>query len=140
MTPDDRAALHAECFTTPRPWSAQEFSQLLSSTGIFVIDRTSGFAMGRVVADEVELLTIAVASSARRMGCGRNLMTAFMNNAKYLGAATAFLEVAADNEPAIRLYRASGFVQTGWRPNYYVKADGTGAIDAVVMSCRLADT
>ena len=31
MTAEELAALHATCFTTPRPWSAQEFTSFEDS-------------------------------------------------------------------------------------------------------------
>lgn len=133
MTPEALASLHAACFTTPRPWSAAEFSDLLTSRGVFLETSTHGALLGRVIADEAELLTVAVHPDARNQGEGRALLTAFLDRASALGAETAFLEVAADNTAAISLYRCSGFSESGRRPGYYRAPDGQ-TLDAIVMT------
>lgn len=137
MTPEMLAALHANCFTTPRPWSADEFASLLATPGAFLLtagaDGCAGFLLGRVAAGEAELLTLAVDPRQRRAGLGRGLVAAFLDRTREAGAAAAFLEVAADNGPARALYAAAGFAEAGRRPRYYRKPDGTAA-DALVLS------
>ncbi|AUH65923.1 ribosomal-protein-alanine acetyltransferase [Paracoccus zhejiangensis] len=113
------AALHACCFAHPRPWSETEFRELLDSRGVFALTRPQGFLLGRVILDEAELLTLAVAPEARRQGFGAALTTEFAAEAQRLGAATAFLEVASDNAPAQALYQRQGWVEAGRRRNYY---------------------
>ena len=132
MTPAAMAVLHARCFTTPRPWTAAEFADLLAEPPVFAVTVPLGFALGRVVADEAELLTIAVAPEVRRQGAGQALMTAFARTSVVRGAATAFLEVAADNAAALALYRRSGFAEAGRRRGYYHLA-GNPPVDALVM-------
>lgn len=132
MTPAAMSALHAACFVTPRPWSSAEFSDLLSVPGVFVVGGAEGFALGRALAGEAELLTLAVHPSKRRQGRGRQLLSAFEAEAMAREAEAAFLEVAADNGAAIALYRRAGFVDAGRRPGYYRPPRG-GAIDALVM-------
>jgi [ribosomal protein S18]-alanine N-acetyltransferase len=132
VTPDELAALHHQGITVPRPWSAAEIAGLLSGTGVFLCTVPQGFAMGRAVADEVELLTLVVAPEARRLGLGRQLLAAFETEAQARGAARSFLEVAADNAPAIALYTRAGYAQTGRRRGYYHAASGP-AIDALLM-------
>lgn len=120
MTPADLAGLHARCFfTAPRPWSAAEFASLLSSAGVFLLSRPGGFLLGRVVADEAELLTLAVAPEARRQGLGRALTADFAATAHAQGAATAFLEVAEANAAARSLYAGLGWREAGLRRGYY---------------------
>lgn len=131
MTPAQLAALHAQCFDTPRPWSAAEFESLLPSS--FLLTTENGFLLGRVVADEAELLTIAVAPQARRKGTGRQLVDAFITESQARGATTAFLEVAADNHSALALYCGVGFAQAGRRKGYYTQSNGS-KIDALVMT------
>ena len=46
-------------------------------------------------------------------------------------AEAMFLEVAADNAPAIGLYQSAGFARVGLRKGYYPHPDG--AKDALVM-------
>lgn len=138
MTPDALARLHALSFTTPRPWSAAEFQALLQSPGVFVETANDGFVMGRVVADEAELLTIAVHPDARRAGQGTALLRAFLETAQARGAARAFLEVAADNQAAHALYAAQGFRPCGRRAAYYQAPDGR-ALDALVLERLLTN-
>lgn len=129
MTPEELAQIHAECFPAhPRAWSGHEFAELLASTGSFILPRAHGFLLGRVIADEAELLTLAVSPLARRAGTGQSLVAEFLTRAAEMGANTAFLEVASDNLPAQRLYARTGWQQVGLRRNYYA-----AAIDALVL-------
>lgn len=133
MTPDTLADLHAACFTTPRPWRAVEFAGLLAQPAVFLEPHPSGFALGRVIADEAELLTLAVNPACRRAGIGRALMARFIDTARERGATQAFLEVAADNAAALALYDGCSLARVGLRPRYYTAPDGS-KIDAVVMT------
>lgn len=113
------AALHARSFTHPRPWSEAEFRALMDGRGIFALTRPQGFLLGRVILDEAELLTLAVAPEARRQGVGAALTADFADAARDQGALQAFLEVASDNAAAQALYRRQGWVEAGRRRNYY---------------------
>lgn len=136
MTPADMAAIHARCFTVPRPWAAEEFAAISSDPLWFTLSESAGFIVGRAVADEAEILTLAVDPDARRLGTGARLVQGFLAEAKTRVAASVFLEVAANNQAAISLYLRAGFSKTGLRRGYY--AQGTDvATDAVVMSRRL---
>ena len=133
MTPAQLAALHARCFTTPRPWSEAEFAAFLQDPLVFLLtEGDAAFLLGRAVAGEAELLTLAVAPESRRLGLGRKLLTRFLYQARLRAAETAFLEVAADNAAARALYLASGFTDSGRRKNYYENPQG-GRIDALLM-------
>lgn len=131
------AALHARSFTTPRPWTAAEFAELLASPLCFLLTEAQGFLLGRVIADEAELLTVAVAPEARRQGEGARLLAAFAQAAKARGATMAFLEVAENNAAARALYARAGWAQAGRRKGYYHSPEGD-ALDAVVMTLPLA--
>lgn len=133
MTPAALAALHARCFTTPRPWSEAEFAELLGTPFTFLLTAPSGFLLGRVIAGEAELLTVAVAPEARRLGSGRALLAGFAQAARARGADSAFLEVAEDNAPARALYAAAGWAEAGRRRGYYHTPDGR-RIDALVLT------
>lgn len=137
MTPADLARLHALAFVVPRPWSAAEFADLTARADTFLVGAGEGFLLGRVIADEAELLTLAVAPAARRRGLGAALVGAFLEQAAARGAATAFLEVAADNAAAIALYSAAGFARAGLRKGYFRHPDGR-PIDALVMARALS--
>ena len=137
MTPADLARLHARAFAHDRPWSEAEFAALLDAPGTEIVGTARAFALGRRVLDEVEVLTIAVDPDHRRRGLGQAVLRQLLERAKAKGAATAFLEVAEDNAPALRLYLASGFREVGRRPGYYARTDGP-AVDALVLSRTLS--
>jgi [ribosomal protein S18]-alanine N-acetyltransferase len=133
MTPAQMAALHALCFTSPRPWSLAEFSDLITARGVFVVSAAGqGFAMGRAIAGESELLTLAVHPDTRRQGIGTQLLAAYEAGALAHQAAESFLEVAADNQAAVSLYKCAGYRESGRRPGYYHQPDGRRT-DALVM-------
>jgi len=132
VTPADLARIHASAFRTQRPWSAAEFESLLSSPHVFVVAQGQCFALGRVVVDEVELLTIATAPTARRMGAARAALALFETEAKQRGALVAHLEVAADNTAALGLYRSAEYSESGRRRGYYPR-ENTPAVDAIIL-------
>lgn len=134
MTPEDLAVLHRCCFVTPAPWDAASFAGFLADPLAFLlVEADAGFLLGRAVAGEAELLTIAVAPEARRRGLGRKLVARFLYQAQLRGAERTFLEVAADNPAAIALYESSGFQQAGTRRGYYRTPTGQ-RIDALVLA------
>lgn len=135
MTPSDMARLHAASFILPAPWSEAEIAATLASPHCFALIRDTGFLLGRVVAGEAELITIAVDPAARRLGTGRGLVQAFLTEAKTRSAEVAFLEVAETNAAARALYMSAGFAQTGRRKGYY---RGAGLVtDAILMGRSL---
>jgi len=138
-TPARCAALHKRAFTHPRPWTTAEFAALQATPGVFLVTHAKGFALGRVVADEAKLLTLAVSPEARRQGVGSRLVRGFEAQALAEGAATAFLEVAADNRAARALYRHLGYRESGRRKGYYRTAAGQ-PVDAVLMTRPLGRT
>ena len=127
MTPADLAALHATAFDGAARWSAEAFAETLAAPEAFAVTRTSGFAIGRVVLDEAELLTLLVAPQHRRQGHARALLADFAGTARDRGARMAFLEVAADNDAARALYEAAGWRVSGRRRGYY------GGTDALIL-------
>jgi len=123
------AHIHAAAFAPERGWSEAEFHALASNPLVTVYCHASAFALVRTIADESELLTLATAPSARRQGLAMELMTRWLAETQ---ARTAFLEVAADNAAAQRLYTQLGFAETGRRRNYYARANAPRC-DAVLM-------
>jgi ribosomal-protein-alanine N-acetyltransferase len=143
------AAVHAAAFAGEgRGWSSLEILALLTEPAISVrvaggtpaeadgALAPAGFALYRAVADEAELLTLAVAPERRRRGLGAGLLAACEAGARAAGATRMFLEVAAGNAAARALYDRAGFRQCGRRPGYYRRPDG-GRDDAVVMEKAL---
>lgn len=137
MTPESLAQTHAAAFTQTRPWTAEEFAELLDNRFTYVVGTHESFALFRVVADEAELLTIATHPSVQRQGLARQRMQDWHEHAKRLGATRAFLDVAADNHPALALYQRCGYASCGLRKGYYHR-EGTQKIDAIVMEHALS--
>lgn len=134
MTPEALATLHARAFVTPAPWDAASFAGFLADPLAFLlVEGDAGFLLGRAVAGEAELLTIAVAPEARRRGLGRTLVSRFLYQARLRQADRAFLEVSAQNPAAIALYESAGFALVGRRPGYYRTPEGA-RIDALLMA------
>ena len=98
-----------------------------------------GFCLGRLAADEAEVLSVAVLADWHRQGVGDRLMQAFHARLQSDGGKSVFLEVAQDNVAAIGLYRALGYAEVGRRRGYYAATVGTPARDALVMRLQFAD-
>lgn len=135
--PQALAELHQEAFETPRPWTVAEFDRLLRDPKTVLCGDGHGFALGRLVLDEAELLTIAVPKARRRLGYGAELLTEFLDIMARRGGRVCFLEVAETNLAAFALYQRFDFQVCGRRKSYYVQPDGT-TIDAVVMTRAIA--
>lgn len=137
MTDAECAALHALSFTdSPRPWSAAEFNEYRKDPQVVFAEVSDGLGLVRIVADEAEILTLAVHPKARRRGAGRQLMAAMETAARQRGAGAVFLEVDENNAAARALYAACGYVSAGLRRNYY-RAAGRQASAAVVLKKAL---
>jgi ribosomal-protein-alanine N-acetyltransferase len=137
---EDAAALakiHAASFY--RGWPVADFVTFLSdkATPVYVAcdarRRIAGFAIIRTVADEAELLSIAVESKWRSKGVGRALLQAVFADLMMSPARRMFLEVDENNSAAIALYRRLGFVTISSRKGYYAHPDGSAAT-ALVMA------
>ena len=95
----------------------------------------SGFSLMRAVADEAELLLLAVDPAEQGRGIGQALLDGFIAEAKACGAHRLHLEVR-DGNSAMRLYQHAGFAPAGRRRNYYHGSDGE-AHDAVTLALQL---
>ncbi len=93
----------------------------------------AGFLVARRVADELEVMNLAVTPAARRAGTGSRLLARALETARRAGVARVFLEVRASNEIARRFYARHGFETVGRRPQYY----SAPFEDALVLARRL---
>ncbi len=137
MSIEEMARLHRLCFDQMRAWSVAEISEILNNKFAFSLCLNGAFLLGRAVAGEAEIITLAVDPAARRKGLGRALVYDFLRSARQRNAQSAFLEVAADNEGALALYAGCGFTPTGLRRAYYQRADGLRS-DALILTCPLS--
>jgi ribosomal-protein-alanine N-acetyltransferase len=137
------AAAHARLFD--QPWDRQSIAGLLDRPGAIAFaakmagdSAIAGFIIGQVAADEAEILTAGVLPERQRRGVARQLVRELMAAAASRGAKRLYLEVAADNHPAIALYAGLGFDQAGRRKGYYARPLGAAPADALVMARSLS--
>ena len=123
-------------------WTRSQCAGILPMAGVSLTiarDRGNGHATGfslvRSVADESELLLIAVLPSHHRQGVGGQLLGHFLDRARKAGLGRVHLEVR-DGNPAVELYRAAGFVQVGRRRNYY-HTPGGESFDALTLALQI---
>ncbi|MCA3693357.1 ribosomal protein S18-alanine N-acetyltransferase [Aquidulcibacter sp.] len=136
--PSDAAALariHQSAFD--HSWSEADFATYVASDFVWIIGKPiAGFLLVRAIGDEAEILTLAVDPSARRNGHAAALLTASKQDLVGHGVVRLFLEVAADNLPALALYEGHGFTPIGVRKAYYRRENGPN-MDAKLLSCAL---
>jgi ribosomal-protein-alanine N-acetyltransferase len=118
-------------------WTAAQCAGLLPLPGVWLSiardgEGVIGFALGRVVLREAELLLLAVKRDGQRRGIGQALLDRFNLVASSRGANKLHLEVR-DGNPALLLYRRGGFTEVGRRRNYYTGRDGQ-LFDALTLS------
>lgn len=87
------------------------------------------------VLDEMEVMTLCTVPEKRRQGIAASFLNAATEFARAHAIAHIFLEVAADNLPAQRLYAANGFIQTGKRAHYYKRKEGF--VDALCLTKKI---
>lgn len=131
------AEIHTAAFPPADRWGPDAIALLVALPGHFALlaergGEPLGFVLGRAVAGEAEVLTLAVHPLARRLGVGRALMRALMEEAAGRGAETLFLEVAEGNSAARALYAGLCAAEAGRRRRYY--PDGS---DALVLALPL---
>jgi ribosomal-protein-alanine N-acetyltransferase len=120
-------------------WPEESYRESLSLPGMVALvserdGRVKGFLIGRQVADEAEILNLAVEPLGRRRGEGGGLLKAAMHEFRARGASRVFLEVRLSNATGIAFYERRGFFKTGGRAGYYRDPEEA----AIVMELKLA--
>ena len=119
-------------------WTRSQCAGILPMSGVAMIlardpatHEPLGFSLLRTVADEAELLLVAVVPPARERGIGAALVDHFVTYSRGWGATRLLLEVR-DANTALALYQRSGFEIAGRRHNYY---QGPGGVqyDALTL-------
>jgi ribosomal-protein-alanine N-acetyltransferase len=122
-------------------WTRSQLAGILPMAGVSLMlarDASGdaiGFSLFRTVADESELLLIAVRPENHRRGIGRMLLDDFLGRARDDGISRIHLEVR-DGNPAVSMYREAGFSPVGRRRNYYHALNGE-RFDAITLACQL---
>ncbi len=131
-------AIERAAFTDP--WSRKAFLDLLAQPHIraFAADGPNGllagYALASLVADQGEILNLAVDSESRRRGLGHGLLAAMLDMFRREGAAAVYLEVRQSNAAALHLYQRAGFRPLSTRRAYYRNPTE----NAVTMALQLA--
>lgn len=115
------------------PWTETGFfTFLIREDTLFLVaqekEEILGYCGVVMVQDEGDITNVAVKKSWQNQGVGKKLMEELVKPTEQEGVARLFLEVRASNEPALRLYRNMGFVQTGIRKNYYEEPREDGIV------------
>lgn len=122
-------------------WTRSQLGGILPMSGVSLLlaqesaGETVGFSLFRTVADESELLLLAVLPTHHRRGVGRQLLDDFLQRARNDGVGRVHLEVR-DGNPAVAMYRTAGFSPVGRRRNYYHAPDGQ-RFDAITLAYQL---
>jgi [ribosomal protein S18]-alanine N-acetyltransferase len=123
-------AIEEICFHPPVRFSRRYMQQIIGGrTSATWVAEEDGVMAGFTVIDcreELEgniayIQTIEVAPAYRRRGMGAELLRRVDETARAAGAVLIWLHVAAENDPAIRLYRAHGYQRQGRQEHYYAR-------------------
>jgi ribosomal-protein-alanine N-acetyltransferase len=131
------------CFVEGIAYSAQEMRYFLGMpTAITLVGLQDEKIMGFVIADTFrprrasrsmgKIITIDVAPQAQHSGLGTLLMSSIEAELKSAGCDYVSLEVAVDNEPALKFYKKHGYSVLKTLPRYYLDS-----IDGLLMGKRL---
>ncbi|MEW5772680.1 MAG: ribosomal protein S18-alanine N-acetyltransferase [Thermodesulfobacteriota bacterium] len=135
---DQLLALERLCFS--HPWTERQFLLGLENKAFYVFGLKLGqelaaYCSFHAVADEMEVLNIAVAPPLRRRGLARRLLGLVLQICRNMGIQQGYLEVRRSNTAARALYKAFGFAECGVRKAYYPD----NGEDAVLMRLDLPE-
>lgn len=134
------AAMEIECFSDP--WSERSFASVLENPAtLFIIAECEhdgsavpvGYIGATVVADECDIINLAVMQDYRRQGIGFALAEKMIDICRKTSVCAVYLEHRQSNEAAAALYASLGFRNDGIRRRYYTSP----VEDAVLMSLKL---
>jgi len=108
---------------TTRAWAASEG------------DAVTGFILCQIIPKQIEILTFCVSPTRRQQGIGAALLRRAIAAMREQSGGKVFLEVAADNNAARKLYEDHGFTIIGKRANYYKR--GAVTVDGLMYAVRV---
>jgi ribosomal-protein-alanine N-acetyltransferase len=128
----DKAAFNATAWSLATFWS--ELTQRNRYYLALVDEKKEIVGFGGVAFNGVDadIQTMVIKPEYQKKGYGKQLLDALLEKVKEHKSNRVFLEVVADNKPAISLYLSRKFEQIAKRSNYY--PNGT---DAVIMQLDL---
>src|SRR2546427_6513811 len=119
-------------------WTEWGFRELLGWRGVLALvseheKKLCGFIIGRQVAEEAEILNLAVVLAKRRKGEGGALLKAAVDEFHARHGNRLFLEVRGATEGGIGCYQGNAVLKTGRRASYYRNPEEA----AIVMEKKL---
>ncbi len=134
---DISAIMDLEQGSIEHPWESKAIETLITDNNkTCLVAELGGVIVSYVgaesVLDESNIGNIVTHKEYRGKGIATELFEALLTELKAQGIKKLFLEVEHDNTPAIGLYEKLGFLNYGYRRDYY----GQGK-DAVLMSLDL---
>ena len=138
ITTDLEAVSAIENASFSSPWSAGSIIDAIGRHGYITRvaaagDQIDGYIIAIHLADEGQLLDIAVHPGQRHMGIAGALMEELLRIMREQGCRVLYLEVRSSNIPAIGLYEKLGFISISTRKGYYKNP----VEDALVMKLEL---
>lgn len=133
----DELALRIKAEGELRGYETIDFQNAIKRENEFILEYSAkAFCHFQIIIDEADLIEIWCDPSIRRKGVARALLTEGLNRLKSIGTKRCFLEVAAKNIAAIKLYQSFNFKQIGIRKQYYKQKSGA-YIDAISMKLEI---
>lgn len=128
----DKQVFNASAWSLPTFWS--EFTQRNRYYLALVDEKKEIMGFGGIAFNgaDADIQTMVIKPEFQKKGYGKQLLDALLQKVKENNSKRVFLEVVAENKPAISLYLSRKFEQIAKRSNYY--PDGS---DAVIMQLDL---
>lgn len=130
-----------ECFVEGISYSQAELRHYLRRRNGFTLLKEDDAGVAAFIVAETSrrgaghIITIDVLPRARRSGYGSELLRMAEDRLLTAGCGAVLLEVAVDNESAIRFYKRHGYSVLKTIPRYYLDS-----LDALLMGKPLAKT
>ena len=129
---EEVSKIEEECFSMP--WKPEDFKEMIIRDNMtYVVSEIDGQIIGgaglRCIVGDGEITNVAISAAYRGKGYSKPMLEELLLLGEKLGCSAYTLEVRVSNEPAIRLYKSLGFLESGIRPNFYEKPKE----DALIM-------
>ena len=127
---DALEALDRQCFPAEVRYNRFDLGYYLTiHNSVGLLDTAGQELRGFIIAvplsaDTANIVTIDVAPAYRRRGIGSDLLSQAKEIFKSRHVTRISLQVAVDNEPALKFYTKHGFMVLQILKNYYPAADG----------------
>lgn len=134
MDADEIVEIEASSFVSEEFFSFRQIKRLIANpNAISIVAQETHGGVSRTLGWSVALIrshprwqsgriySVAVAHPAKGRGIGRLLVQSLLERLQGVGISRVYLEVRADNEPAIALYASLGFVPVAELLDYYAE-------------------